>query len=185
MERLREREAAKAIDASRSANFEPFPGAISGNPQGDATIVAFMDYSCVYCRANLPALRQLLREDPRLRIVYRELPVLSEDSVTAARWALAAARQGKYQAFHDLVYAGETLSAASIQAAARAAGLDMAEAARAAGSEAVEQELQRNYALARQLNITGTPGWVIGNQVIHTGTTYEALRDAVATARKG
>lgn len=183
MNRLHARETAKAIDANRSAILDPFPGAVAGNPKGDVTLVAFMDYACTYCRASLPALRQLMRDDPKLRVVFREFPILSEASVTAARWALAAAEQGKYQPFHDALYANPALSPSSIQAAVQVAGLDQARAAQVAGSEKVENELMRNRQTGQQLNITGTPSWVVGDQVIGGAVSYDQLKDAVAKAR--
>jgi protein-disulfide isomerase len=183
MERLRDRETAKSIAANRDAIVRPFPGAVAGNPNGDVTLVAYMDYACGFCRASLPALAQLIQDDPKLRVVYREFPVLSPQSVTAARWALAAAEQGKFKPFHDALYAGPQLSEASIQQAAQAVGLDKARAARAANSPAVEQEIARNRQTGQMLNITGTPSWVIGGQMISGAASYDMLKAAVDKAR--
>lgn len=185
MERLRTGETAKVIAANRATIVDPFPGAVGGNPQGKVTLVAYLDYACGYCRASLPALRQLIAANPDLRVVYREYPVLSDASVTAARWALAAAEQGKYQPFHDALYASQDLSDRTIQAAARVAGLDLARAAAAARSLPVEQELARNHQSGAQLGLTGTPSWVVGDQLINGVATLETFQDAVTQARKG
>jgi protein-disulfide isomerase len=115
MDRLQAREAQryekvqqgaqKAVPQHLAQLQMPYAGAWAGNPQGDVTVVAFMDYACGYCRASLPGIDELLAKDPNVRVVYREFPVLGPESVVAARWALAAAEQGKFRAFHDALYA--------------------------------------------------------------------------------
>lgn len=163
----------------------PFAGAFAGNPKGDVTVVAFMDYACGYCRASLPALDQLLKSDPKVRVVYREIPVLGPDSVVAARWALAAAEQGKFLAFHSALYAMDGPSAANIAAAAKLAGLDLAQAQVAIKSKAVEDELVSNGDLGQKLKMTGTPTWVVGGKfVLYGQRDYAGLAAAVAAARK-
>ncbi|WP_109807829.1 DsbA family protein [Sphingosinithalassobacter portus] len=184
MERLQQRETAKAISDNRSAVFDPFAGAWAGNPQGDVTISVYMDYACGFCRASLPAIDKLLKSDPNVRIIYREFPILSDESVTAARWALAAAEQNKFRAFHDAMFAAGQLNSGSIQRAAQAAGLDIARARTAVSSDRVEAELRNNHALARSLGITGTPAWVVGDRVYSGAQDYAALKRAVSEARR-
>lgn len=184
MDRLRARDAAKAVAGNRDAIETPFAGAWEGAQDADVTIVAYMDYACGYCRASLPVLDELLAADPRLRVVYRELPVLSEESRTAAQWSLAAAEQGKYIAFHDALYAAGQLSEATIEAAIAAAGLDRARAERAIASPAVAQEIGRNLSVAQALGLTGTPSWVIGDQPLSGLLSADAMRAAVAAARE-
>lgn len=184
MKRLQERESAKAVTANRAAIFDPYAGAWEGNPSGDVTISVWMDYACGYCRASLPILARLVAEDPKIRVVYRELPVLSEGSRVAARWGLAAAEQGKFKPFHMALYSGGQLSQASIDAAAATAGLDMARAQQAIDSAPVEAEVARNLDTAGKLGVTGTPSWVIGDQVISGMVPYEVLKQAVQTARR-
>jgi protein-disulfide isomerase len=192
MERLQAKEVARAdaeaqkvLAAKAGSVAQPFAGAWAGNPNGDVTVVAFMDYNCGYCRASLPAVAELIRRDPKVRVVYREYPVLGEDSVTAARWALAAAEQGKFPVFHDSLFAAGRVSAASIAAAADRAGIDKARAAQALESAAVAGEIDSNHKLGTQLNMTGTPAWVVGKRVIHGAQGYDELAAAVAEARKG
>lgn len=194
MERLQARENAKAEQAQaaaqgavagqRDALVKPYAGAWAGNPNGDVTVVAFLDYACGYCRASLPGIAELLAKDPKVRVVYREYPVLGPESVTAARWALAAAEQGKFRAFHEALYAGGASEQGIAEAVAKA-GLDKAAAARAAGSKPVEDEILRNRQLGAKLAMTGTPSWVIGGKLIYGAQTYEALAAAVASARSG
>lgn len=184
MKRLQERESGKVVAANRDAITRPFAGAWEGNPAGDVTLSVWMDYACGYCRASLPIIARLVAEDPRLRIVYRELPVLSEGSRVAAYWGLAAAQQGKFKPFHTALYGAGQLSEASIAAAAATAGLDVARARTAIASQPVEQEVARNLDIATKLGVTGTPSWVVGDQVISGMVPYEVLKQAVETARR-
>lgn len=184
MERLRDRETGKAVAANRAAIVEPFASAWAGNPKGDVTVAVYMDYACGYCRASLPAIAKLLESDPRVRVVYRELPVLSEESGVAARWALAAAEQGKFKPFHDALYAAGQLSPEAITQAAATAGLDKSRAAATIDTQKVTEEIARNQRTASQLGFTGTPSWVIGDKVIYGAVDYDELVKAVARARE-
>lgn len=184
MKRLQARETGKAVAASRAAIVEPYAGAWEGNPGGDVTVAVYMDYACGYCRASLPMIARLVAEDSNVRIVYRELPVLSEVSRTAARWGLAAAEQGRFKPFHTALYSGGQLSEASIASAAAAAGLDQAEARQAIATPKVEAEIARNLEVAGKLGVTGTPSWVIGDRVISGMVPYEVLEQAVRAARE-
>ena len=180
-----QRDAQRALPASLATLRKPYASAIAGNPNGDVTVVAFMDYACGYCRASLPGLEDLIAKDPNVRIVYREYPVLGPESAAGARWALAAAEQGKYRAFHDALYAEGPPSHDAIAAAAAKAGLDKAAAEKAVRSDAVTAEIAANHRLGQKLAMTGTPAWVIGDKLYLTGALdYAGLAEAVADARK-
>ena len=184
MRRLQAKEAGKAVAANRVAIVEPFPGAVAGNPNGDVSVVAYLDYACGFCRASLPAITGLIASDPNVRIVYRELPILSRDSRTAAEWALAAAQQGKFKPFHDALYATGRVDTAAIETAAKAAGLDMDAARTAIASPQIAGEIERNMKAAGALGFSGTPSWVVGDQVLGGAQTLPALQAAVAAARR-
>lgn len=184
MQRLQAKAAGKAVAANRAAIVEPFPGAVAGNPNGDVSVVAYLDYACGYCRASLPAIAGLVASDPNVRIVYRELPILSPDSRSAAEWALAAAVQGRFKPFHDALYAGGRVDAAAIARATQAAGLNEPAARTAAKSPQVAGEIERNLKVAQALGFTGTPSWVVGDQVLGGAQTLAGLQAAVAEARK-
>lgn len=184
MRRLQAKESGKAVAANRSAIVDPFPGAIAGNPNGDVSVVAYLDYACGFCRASLPAITGLIASDPNVRIVYRELPILSPASRTAAEWALAAALQNRFKPFHDALYASGRVDDASIAQAAATAGLDIAAARAAIASPPVVAEIERNLKTAGTLGFTGTPSWVVGDQVLSGAQTLPALQTAVAEARK-
>ena len=126
----------------------------------------------------------MIASDPNVRIVYRELPILSPDSRSAAEWALAAARQGRFKPFHDALYAGGRVDAGAIDRAAQAAGLDIAAARVATRGEPVTAEIERNLKTASLLGFSGTPSWVVGDQVLGGAQTLAGLQAAVAEARK-
>ena len=183
MENLRRKETAQQLGGIRSDLEKPFPGAVLGNPQGTITLVEFTDFACGYCRQSVADVERLAKDNPDLRIVIRELPILSAESADAARMALAAAEQGKYPAFHAAMFAAGRPSKETIAAAAKAAGLDPARAAKVAASKAVEAELARNVDLARQLGFSGTPSWVAGDDVLSGAVGFDRLQEAVTNAR--
>lgn len=187
MDRLQAREVAKRIDPIRAQVATAFPGAILGNPDGSKVLVEFTDYACTYCRHSVAEVDALIAQDPQLKVVIREMPILSEQSAAAARMALAAAEQGKYTAFHKAMFELGPPSPASIEAAAQKAGLDLARAKTIAGSKAVEAELGRNLQIAERLNFNGTPSWVIGDQAFSGALPRDALAEALekAEAAKG
>ncbi|MEP6392344.1 MAG: DsbA family protein [Alteripontixanthobacter sp.] len=157
---------------------EPFPGAVLGDPEGSVTLVEFSDYNCTYCRASLPHVKQLIADNPDLRVVLREWPIF-DGSEDAARMALAAAKQGKFAAFHDAMFEIGSSSAAGIEAAATRAGLDLERAQNDAGSDDITAELARNQQLARSIGFTGTPSWIAGDQVIEGAVGPARLAEAL------
>ncbi|SNS86036.1 thioredoxin domain-containing protein [Sphingopyxis indica] len=184
LEVQRNREMAKAIDAIRPALEKPYAGAWAGNADGDVTMVVFTDYACGFCRASVPDVDRLIREDKRLKVVFRELPIIAPQSRDAAIMALAAARQGKYDAFHHAMFAASSLSPAAISAAATKAGVVTDGSADATANEALfQRELDNNLAIASQLQLNATPTWVIGDQLLQGQVGYDTLKQAVARAR--
>lgn len=180
--RLRERQA--RIEPVREQLEMPFPGAVIGNPDGKVTLVEFTDYACGYCRQSVADVKRLVAENPDLRVVIREYPILRPESADAARMALAAARQGKFEAFHDAMYELGTPNAETIAAAARKAGVDLAKANAAIASGTFDPFLRANHELAAQIGITGTPGWIVGDQIIDGAVGHKALADAIEEARE-
>jgi protein-disulfide isomerase len=179
MERLQQKEASKQLANVGEGLTAPFPGAVLGNPEGSVTLVEFTDFACGYCRASLPEVEALILANPNLKVVVRELPILSPASGDAARWALAAAEQGKFAAFHKAMFAAGRPDAATIEAAAAAAGLDVARARRVAAEPRVAAEINRNLEFAQQLKIEGTPTWVVGEQLFSGAVGRETLQQAI------
>jgi len=178
MQKLQERDSARTIAASRGAIETPYGNAVLGNPQGDVTVVEYFDYNCGYCRASLSTLARLVQADPGVRIVFRELPVLNDESRLAARASLAAAAQGKFKPFHDALFAAGTVTDATIASSARATGVDLTRI-----PDDADDELRSNLTVATKLGITGTPSWVIGDQMLSGALPLDQLRDAIAKAR--
>lgn len=183
MAKLQARETGKLVAANRDAIFTPVPGMIGGNPDGDVTVVTYMDYACGYCRASLPEIERLVASDGGVRIVYRELPILSADSRTAAAWAIAAAEQGRYLPFHTALFAAGRPTEAAVMAAAAKAGLDVARARRVVALPTTTAEIDKNLRTAGELGMTGTPAWVIGDRIVSGAIPQEDLAAAVKAAR--
>jgi protein-disulfide isomerase len=185
MENLRNRENAQALSGIRDQVTAPYPGAVLGNPEGKVTLVEFSDFACTFCRQSVAEVEQLIAANPDLRVVMRELPILSPQSADAAKMALAAAEQGKYAAFHRAMFAAGRPGPETIAAAARTAGLDMARAQKVIADPRTEAELSRNLDFARQLNFSGTPSWVAGDQLLSGAVGKDRLNEVIAAARKG
>jgi protein-disulfide isomerase len=179
VDRLQQRQSASAAAQHRTALERPYHGAWAGAADGDVVLVEFFDYACPYCHATNADVDRLLREDPRLKVVWRELPILGPNSQTAAYVSLGAARQGRFRAFHDRMFAlGRPTDAILAQATADAG------VTREGETQEGHAELARNFELFRALSVTGTPTFVIGGQVLEGAVGYDALKRAVAGARE-
>jgi protein-disulfide isomerase len=181
---LQKREATQRLSAVGSKLTEPFPGAEFGNPNGDVTLVEFTDYNCGYCRSSVADVQKLIDSDSNIRVVIREVPILSATSRDAALWALAAAKQGKHKAFHDAMFIGGRPDAQSIRAAASKAGMNLAAAEKFARSREAMAEVESNIAIMQQVGFGGTPTFIIGDQILEGAVGLDALKAAVAKARK-
>jgi protein-disulfide isomerase len=185
MENLQKKENTQALSGISDDVHKPFPGAVLGNPQGKVTLVEFTDFACTFCRQSVAEVEQLITANPDLRVVIRELPILSPQSADAAKMALAAAEQGKYAAFHRAMFAAGRPAPDTIAAAAQAAGLDMARARKTIADPRLEAELTRNIDFARQLGFNGTPSWIAGDALLSGAVGKDRLSEAIAAARRG
>ena len=179
IQKLQERESGKAVAAVGSNITKPYGSAVAGNPKGDVTLVEYFDYNCGYCRASLPLIDQMIARDPKLRVVFRDYPILAPSSAAAARASLVAAQQGKFAAFHKALYAAGPVSDATIAATLAATGVDMARG----DLTAADAEIARNAADARALGMTGTPSWVVGDRMLTGALPVAELEKAIAAAR--
>ncbi len=159
---------------------KPFPGAVLGNPNGTRTLVKFTDYACGYCRISVADVDRLIQENPDVRVVIREFPIFQGSDVPA-RMALAAAKQGKYKAFHHAMFELGSPTAENVMLAAQQAGLDLDAAREYGASEEVTAELARNQELARTLGFTGTPSWVAGDKVMEGAIGFDRLEAALGS----
>ncbi len=176
---LRENQFAPVLAANRAALETPFGSSWQGAKDGDVTLVEFYDYACGYCKASLPVIARLVKEDPKLRVVYREFPILGPESEVAARMALGASQSGRFMAFHDALYAAGRPSQPTLAKAAAAAGVPAA----VPSSPEIDGELRKNFQLAQQLGATGTPLFIVGDKVLNGAVGYDALKKAIADAR--
>ncbi|MBS7539572.1 DsbA family protein [Ancylobacter lacus] len=181
---LPRRAGAQNIDAQAILKDPESP--VAGNPKGDVTIVAFFDYRCVYCKKAEPELEALLKEDRGIRLVYKDWPILSKESVYGAQMALAAREQGKYQIAHDTLMAmpGRLMTDERMREALAGAGIDMArlDADLKAKIRTIGALLRRNNDQATSLGLEGTPTFLIG-PLRTPGLDLDGFRLAVAEAR--
>jgi protein-disulfide isomerase len=154
--------------------------AVAGNPAGTVTLVEFYDIRCPYCRHMLPIVEQLLRQDPQVRLVLKDMPVLGPPSRLGARALLAAARQGAYLKLQARLMRGGAPTEDSLHADADALGLDWARLQRDMADPAIQQKIEMNLALARRLGIEGTPAFVVGNRLIAGEADIAELQTAIS-----
>jgi protein-disulfide isomerase len=177
--------AAQALTTRHREIFDDPETPVGGNAKGDVSLVEFFDYRCPYCKQVEPALEALLGEDRQLRLVYKEFPVLGADSVTASRAALAAKKQGKYDAFHRamMTLKGQ-INEAAVFKTAESVGLDVERLKRDIASPEIARALKANSDLAKALDISGTPAFVIGDEIVPGAIDLASLKQMIATARK-
>jgi protein-disulfide isomerase len=160
---------------------------VAGNPDGDVTIVAFMDYNCPFCKRSSPDLESFIRADGKVRLVYKDWPILAKSSVYGAQLALAAKYQGRYQAAHIALMGirGGNASEASMTRAVRAAGVDMnrLEADLKAHEGGIAALLERNQRQAKALGLEGTPVYLIGPFMVAKALDADEFKEIVADFR--
>ena len=176
----------RMIERSRDALFAHPMTPVSGDAQGDVTLVEFFDYQCGYCKAALAPMKELLASDARLRVVWKEFPILGPMSRFTARAAMAAARQDRYLDFHlAAMGAAEELTESSVMGIAERLGIDVERLRRDMDDPAIEAYLDETNRLARDLGITGTPAFVIGDALVPGVMGIEQLRQLIADVRAG
>lgn len=185
-EAQRQSEAARNAIRTRRDELVAQPGdPVAGNPRGDVTVVEFFDTRCPYCRRLLPTMAELLRDDPYVRVVYKDLPILGAASVMESRALLAAQRQGGYLKLQAALMHGPTQATQeTIRAAAEQAGLDPNLLLTDMADPAIQQRLDANIRLAQALNIQGTPALVVGQRLVPGAIELADLRQMVAEARR-
>ncbi|MFK0690804.1 DsbA family protein [Mesorhizobium sp. IMUNJ 23033] len=188
-QRQREAEAAQAkavLKARADDIFHDRQSPVGGNAQGSVTLVEFFDYNCPYCRQMAPIMDQAVADDPQLRIVYKEFPILGPDSMFAAKAALAADKQGKYTAFHKALLGSRTrVTEAVVLKIAAEAGLDVERMKTDMQQPDIQALIDRNVELAQALRITGTPGFVAGDQIFPGATDLATLKKLIEQAKSG
>jgi protein-disulfide isomerase len=159
---------------------------VGGNPQGDVTIVAFLDYNCPFCKQTAPILDRVAKEDGRIRLVYKDWPVLRPSSIDGAVMAIAAKYQDKYEVAHHALMGipGRGISKEQMRQALQAARIDMSrlDADAATHRDDIDALIKRNMAQGDALGLTGTPAFLVGP--FRTSTLdYRGFKQAIADAR--
>jgi protein-disulfide isomerase len=176
----------RMISTKKKELFDSPDDLVQGNPKGDVTLVEFFDYRCPYCKQIEPSLDALLKEDGKLRIVYKEFPILGEASVYAAHVALAAKKQGKYAEFHRAMMATKgDIADATVLNVANSLGLDVTKIKSDMSAPEVDKVIEANYGLADALNIQGTPAVVVGDTLVPGAVDLDTLRKEIAALRSG
>ena len=159
---------------------------VSGNPKGEVTVVEFYDYRCGFCKRAASAVTELQKADPRVRVVYKDFPILGEPSELAAKAALASQAQGKHQVFHEALLASHAdMTKESILKIAAKVGLDAKRLDADMADPKWRTVISKNRALARELGISGTPGFIVGNELIPGALDLNGLKELIARAGYG
>lgn len=159
---------------------------VGGNPEGDVTLVEFFDYRCGYCKKAHPEVMALIEQDPNIRYIAKEFPILGPDSMAASRMALAALEtdRSKYGALYDTLMSFEgQLTEAAAYSIAEDVGYDPEDLRQRAASDEIEARIRENYRLARALGINGTPGFVLGDRILRGYLPLDQLAAEVAEVR--
>lgn len=174
----------KAALAAKQNELLNDPGSpVSGNLSGKVTLVEFFDYRCGFCKRVASAVTQLQQDDPRVRVVYKDLPILGEASELAAKAALASRIQGKHQTFHEALLASKgDMTKESILAIASEVGLDATKLDADMAKPDLQTIIDRNRALAKDLGISGTPGFIAGTELVPGALDLKGLKDLIARA---
>jgi protein-disulfide isomerase len=176
----------QAVKANLAALKNDGDSPVIGNPDGDVLIVEFMDYRCGYCRSVVRDLKKTVEDDGNIRLVMKEFPILGPASIRASKAALAADKQGKYEAYHfALMTLPGDMSDPHLMKVARDVGLDTERLKRDMESEEIEAIIRRNHDLAQLLGINGTPAFVFGETLVRGAVDAETMRILIAEARDG
>lgn len=156
-----------------------------GNPDADIVVVEFFDYNCGYCRRAWTDIQKLAEEDGNVRFIFKEMPILSPNSVELAKWSLAAHKQDKYFEFHSAVMMHKgTKSAGAMKKIASELGLDPEQLEKDAGSSQIQEELDKSLSVAREIGIRGTPAFIINGELYPGYLGEEGLRQSIEKARE-
>ncbi len=174
----------QTVFASRAELTQDPDSPVMGNPDGDVSIVEFFDYKCPYCKRVAGTLKDVVAADGKIRLVMKEFPILGPQSIQAARAALAVAKQGKYEEFHWALMTGPgDMSDPHIRKVARSVGVDVDRMMADMESPEIQAMIERNQELAQALRITGTPAFVIGDNLVPGAVDRKTLERLVAQAR--
>lgn len=177
-----------ALAAEKASLTDPATSVLAGNLQGDVTIVEFMDYNCGFCKRAMEDVRTLAKDDPKLKIVIKDFPILGPDSVEASRVAIAAKAQlqgQKYWDFHlKLMGTKGRINGAKALEVAKEAGADIERIKKEMEAPATRAVIEQTVALGDRLGLTGTPAFIVGDEVVFGAVGVPALKQKIEAVRK-
>lgn len=179
-----QKQSAAALQAMKGELDADKASPVGGNAKGDVTVVEFYDYNCGFCKKAAPDLAELLKRDPNVRVVYKEYPILSEQSLYASRAALAARRQGKFNEFHVAMMASPAANEATVKSVSQKLKLDYNKLLKDMKDPALEDELRKNQRQGTALNINGTPAFIVGDRLIPGAADANQLIGLVQAERQ-
>nr|WP_245344464.1 DsbA family protein [Asticcacaulis solisilvae] len=173
----------EGVKTHQASLYKDASDPVLGNPNAPIKVVEFLDYNCGYCRAAAPRLKTFLEENKDVAIIVKEYPVINQNSRPLAAFALGAAKTGQYEAMHYALMEGKVTSEADMMALMTRAGLDIKAVSEAASSKEVHDHIDRVITLGSDLNITGTPMFIVGTRIID-GAKMDDLKAAVEAERQ-
>lgn len=179
-----QKQASIALKSMRAELEADKASPVAGNAKGDVTVVQFYDYNCGYCKKVAPSVVELMKRDPGVRVVYKEFPILSEQSLFASKAALAAQRQGKFTEFHFALMTSPRADEATIKSISQKLKLDYNKLQKDMKDPAWDAELQKNHRQGSALNINGTPAFIIGDRLIPGAADVNQLIGLVQAERQ-
>lgn len=179
----KEAEAKAKVYMEKLATLKDLP--MVGNPDGDVTMVEYFDYNCGYCRKALEEIQKVLKDDKNLKVIFMDMPILGPQSLEAAKWSLAAQRQGKYFEFHQEVLEHKgPKTPEELEKLAKKVGLDVGRLKKDKADPKIEEALNKNIQTARSMGMSGTPGFIIDGDISPGFIPAERIREIVKEARE-
>lgn len=178
----------EALKENADLIFRSPTSPVAGNAEGDVTLVEFFDYNCGYCKRMLPAMLDLLKTDPKLKVVFKEWPVLTDGSAEAARIGIAVSKVApeRYLDFHVELMSAQSangIDKAQAMKVVKDLGIDADAVTEAARSKDVDDAIAENYLVAEALGLRGTPSYVVGDEVIPGAVNFETLQEKISQVR--
>ena len=174
----------KVIVERKASIFRAPTDFVYGNPKGEITVVEFFDYNCGWCKKAVDEVTKLIKADPQVRIVFKELPIFGEASTLAAKAAMASVKQGKYWDYHVALMKEKQVTKDNLFKIAEKVGLNVDKLKADMADPAFEAALKETAAIAQELGIEGTPGFIVDDKVNVGFVPAEGIKAMLADARK-
>lgn len=174
----------KVIVDQKSSLFGAPTDFVLGNPKGNIAVVEFLDYNCGWCKKAVDEMTKLTKADPNVRVIFKEFPIFGEDSIAAAKAAMASVRQNKYWDFHVALMKERRVTKDNVYKIAEKVGLDVARLKVDMADPKIEEALKETQQVAQALGIEGTPGFIVDTRVNVGFVPADGLKEMIAEVRK-